>query len=270
MTIEREILRQIFLWMHSRYRHAVSNLSGNPLKIHDSVSLHYTAFREVEIEKIFTGTDSFNSLNHKKFLIFEPVRVGSWMLPVLSFGYDFRRSHPEFWIRLALFLFEELDQNNELRAVGYRFESPEGEGIHHYYHAQLIRAFDKNNEQWRIPCPGWLPTKQPAFALDAHSPVTLVACILISLYGRGFISELQHSRFWNQFKPRVATLMASNPSFQPTYWAVTFLKSTKFYKTWESKTKFKQVMKNVENATNVEETTFKVYYSQKEGSRFVY
>src|SRR3712207_2541548 len=45
----------------------------------------------------------------------EPVRVGSWMLPVLSFGYDFGRSHPEFWVRLALFLFEELEQRNELR-----------------------------------------------------------------------------------------------------------------------------------------------------------
>lgn len=268
--MDREILRQIFLWMLSRHRHAVSNLSGKPLRIHDLVSQRYKIFQDVEIEKLLAAGDVFDSLDHKKFLLLEPVELGGWMLPVLSFGYDFRRSNPEFRIRLALFLFEELEKREELRAVGYRFESPEGEGIHHYYHAQGIRAFDKKNEDWRIPCPDWMPTKQPALALDANSPITLVACILISLYGRAFISELQHARFWDQLKPHVATLMSSDPSFQPTYWEVSFTRATKFYKTWETRMKFKQVMKNAEKAANVKEISFKEFYSQRENIRFVY
>jgi hypothetical protein len=206
MTIDQEILRQVFLWMLSRYRYAGPNLNGSVLKIHDLVSEKYDGFHDVELEQLLSTADVFNYLEHKKFLILEPVSIGGWMLPVLSFGYDFRRSHPEFRLRLALFLLEEEEGKSELRAIGYRFESPEGEGIHHYYHAQIINAFEKGSEQWRIPCPRWLPTKQPAFALDACSPVTLIASMLISIYGLGFVAELQQARFWKQFKPHIAKL----------------------------------------------------------------
>lgn len=192
------------------------------------------------------------------------------MLPVLSFGYDFRRSHPEFRLRLALFLLEEEEGKSELRAIGYRFESPEGEGIHHYYHAQIINAFEKGSEQWRIPCPRWLPTKQPAFALDACSPVTLIASMLISIYGLSFVAELQQARFGRQFEPHLAKLMSSHSSFQPTYWEVTFRRSKKYYKTWEKAQKFKQIMKNKEDAESVKAISLKEYSSQNEDSRIIY
>jgi hypothetical protein len=270
MTNDQEILRQIFLWILSRYRHAVSNLSGKPLKIHDLLASTYNVFQDVELERLFAESDAYDSLKQGKFLLMEPINLGSPMIPVLSFRYDFHRSLPEFNIRLGLFLFEKLGEIDELRAIGYRFESPEGEGIHHYYHAQGIHAFEKNSKQWSIPCPDWLPTKQPAFALDANCPVSLMACVLISLYGRNIISNLQSARFWDQFKTYVEALMSSNPTFQPTYWEVTLGKSTKFYKTWKGKMKFKQVMKGVDKASRVQEISFKDYYSQRENIRFVY
>jgi hypothetical protein len=270
MLKEQELLRQIFLWLSSRHRHAVADLSGMPLDIHTRVAERYDGFQDIELEKLLLGKDAFNCLDHRKFLLLEPVSHGTWMLPVLSFSYDFNRSHPEFRLRMALFLLEKLNGRDELRAIGYRFESPEGEGIHHYYHAQMIHSFEKHNEQWRIPCPGWLPTKQPAFALDANSPVTLVACILISLYGRDFISELQQARFWDQLKDFIQMLMSSHPSFQPTYWEVTFNKSKKFYKTWEKGRKFRQIMRTDEKVSEVKEISLREYIAQKESSRFVY
>lgn len=270
MSKDQEVLRQIFLWLTSRYRHAVANLSGAPLEIHALVSERYAIFQDTELERLLSTGDAFNCLSHGKFVILEPVSLGGWMIPVLSFGYDFRRSHPEFRIRLALFLFEKSEGKTELRAIGYRFESPEGEGNHHFYHAQLIRAFEKNNEQLRLPGPAWLPTKQPAFALDANSPGTLIACLLISIYGRGFVYELQGAGFWNQIKKQIEALMSSDPSFQPTYWEVTFRKSKKFYKTWEKGAKFRQVMRDTESALGIKEISFKEYSSQEDSSKSVY
>lgn len=238
--------------------------------LHDRVLSKYTIFDDTDLNRLLSLHDVFDCLEHQKFLILEPIHSGEWMLPVLSFRYDFRRSHPDFRLRLALFLFEKIEQKDELRAIGYRFESPEGEGIHHYYHAQGIREFAKNIDRWRIPCPGWLPTKQPAFALDANSPLTLVACILISLYGRGVISKLRQARFWNLFEPHVAGLMSSTSSFQPTYWEVSFGKTKRFYKTWEKKTKFRDIMRNAEKATEIKEISFEEYGHQKDPDKFIY
>lgn len=270
MTRDQELLRQVFLWLASRYRRIVADLSGNLLEIHALVSEKYVSFQDVELERLLSSDGAFDSLDSGQFLILEPSSLGSPMIPVLSFSYDFHRSHPEFRLRLALFLFDELDKKDKLRAVGYRFESPEGEGIHHFYHAQIIRAFKKNTEQWRLPGPDWLPTKQPAFALDACSPVTLIVCLLISIYGRDFIAELRHAQFWDELKSHIEVLMSSNRSFQPTYWEVTFGKSKRFYKTWEKDAKFKQVMKNAKKASSVKQVTFTEYHVQGESSKFVY
>jgi hypothetical protein len=139
MTSDQELIRQILLWISARYRHAMSNLSGNPLKIHDQIASTYNIFQDVEIERLFTESDVYDSLVDHKFLMMETIDLGSPMIPVFSFSYNFHRSIPEFNIRLALFLFEKSEKARELRAIGYRFESPEGEGLHHYYHAQLQR-----------------------------------------------------------------------------------------------------------------------------------
>jgi hypothetical protein len=267
---EQETLRQVFLWLLTRYRNARGNLSGKRLEIHDLVCQRYEVFQDADLEKSLATEEIFDCLDHKKFLILEPVSLGTWMLPVLSFGYDFKRSHPEFDMRVALFLFETLGDKDTLRAIGYRFESPEGEGSHHFYHAQIIRAFQKDNEQMRLPGPEWLPTKQPSFALDAKSPTTLLACLLITLYGRSFIHQLQQARFWTQIQSSVDSLMSSDRSFQPSYWSMTVGKNSLVYKTWEKKPKFKQIMKDKEKALAIEEISLETYAKQPANKRRIF
>lgn len=270
MNQEQETLRQVLLWLLTRYRNAKSNLSGRRLEIHDLVSEKYEVFQDAELEKLLATNEVFSCLDHNKFLILEPVPLGTWMLPVLSFRYDFGRSLPEFDIRLALFLSERVEEKDTLRAIGYRFESPEGEGSHHYYHAQLIHSFQKGNERLRLPCPQWLPTKQSAFALDAKSPTTLIACLLITLYGRDFIHELQHARFWTQFKLSVASLMSSDLSFQPSYWGVRVGRNTLVYKTREKGKKFRQIMKDKEGASEICEISLREYSAEREDRRRIF
>jgi hypothetical protein len=142
-------------------------------------------FRPIEtdrwLESIFPrdGKSSFDLLQTNRFLYLEPITKAGHFLPVLTFKCDFTKSHLEVRLRLALFL---LDSASKLRAVGYRFETPEGPGRHSYYHAQPITSFALDSSS-QLPCPNWLSSDHPSFVLDAVDPVTLLVGLLVSLYG---------------------------------------------------------------------------------------
>jgi hypothetical protein len=113
------------------------------------------------------------------FIYLEPVNRGQVLLPVLSMKCDFGRSIPEVRLRLGLFLRHVRD----IKAIGYRFEAPEGPGIHNYYHLQMIRGFRMGIYFPPNDCLEWFPDSAPAFPLDGNCPIKLVLGLLVSLYG---------------------------------------------------------------------------------------
>lgn len=121
---------------------------------------------------------SIDFLAHGAFLFLKPPEQEGALLPVLSLKSNFSRS--ELRVRMALFTFGE---SQVPAAIGFRFETPEGEGKHNYHHAQLIRSFGKNTKD--LPTPLWLPTRQPALMMSAKTPFSLFLGILIGLYGLG-------------------------------------------------------------------------------------
>ena len=66
------------------------------------------------------------------------------------------------------------------RIVGLGFRMEKGTGRHSFHHAQFVRGFEHGPS---VECPSWLPEKQPSFPLTAKCPVTLVLCLLLTLYG---------------------------------------------------------------------------------------
>ena len=72
-------------------------------------------------------------------------------------------------------------------------------GIHDFHHAQLIRKFGqkKLDNKLQIDCPIWLPQSQPSFPLPAECPVTLLLCLLVTLYGREYYNRFlaEHTIF---------------------------------------------------------------------------
>ncbi|MGI4787347.1 MAG: hypothetical protein ACRYFS_00710 [Janthinobacterium lividum] len=153
--------------------------------IYQRVAQHWRAVNERELEGILKQPIA-DLAQTKAFVYLKPVEHDSWIAPILSISYDFERDFPMMRLRLSMFV---LDDNDELKAIGYRFETPEseGDGIHNYYHAQMIYRFDKVGKIKDLPCPKWIPQTQPAFALDATSPCTLLACMLCSVYGREYV-----------------------------------------------------------------------------------
>ena len=98
-----------------------------------------------------------------------------------------------FRLRLGMFVPKRNDEDS-FGFVGYRFETPEERGnddetlerrsIHDYWHAQPFVSFRVGDDDEPLPeavC--WLPTRLPAFPLDAKDIVQLIACAFISLHG---------------------------------------------------------------------------------------
>jgi hypothetical protein len=127
-----------------------------------------------------------------------PLDNPQW-LPVLALEQTFGIERPHLSLRVAMFR-EGEDDSGDLRAIGFRFETMEGVGSKHdYCHIQLIKSLSISSEdtRWRLPnCPGWLPLTQPAIPIDASSPIQVMMCFVIGLYGRDRLSlidmNLQH------------------------------------------------------------------------------
>ncbi|HSS52231.1 MAG TPA: hypothetical protein VLX28_25090 [Thermoanaerobaculia bacterium] len=114
----------------------------------------------------------------KDFLFLKPPDKED-VLPVLSITGDLNED--ALSVRMALFKF---DGSEVPAAIGFRFETPHGDGRHNYHHAQMITRFDKSMKKLpQVPC--WLPVSQPALMMSATNPLSLFLGVLIGLYGLG-------------------------------------------------------------------------------------
>lgn len=204
-------LKQVldFLWRSSAqyYRGA---RSPRELELRDKVAESFKPLTQEELMSCFGRSGnidvSFGQDVKRKYLFMKPSQSAPDILPIISMQW---KDHV-MRLRLGLFTF---DDKNTLSALGFRFESPEEEGVdsessHGYYHAQLIESFDKNDPASALPrCPAWLPTRQPAFLLSAKNPLEVFFVLLISLYGAKFIGELQPQPVWNHIAKTVQAVM---------------------------------------------------------------
>ncbi|MBT9142247.1 MAG: hypothetical protein DDT32_00737 [Syntrophomonadaceae bacterium] len=127
-----------------------------------------------------------------KVLYLPPLQKNPEFVPVLSLWCNLDETRTKMTLKVML-ISSSGDERN-LRGVGFRLESPHGDeedegderkevGRHDFYHAQLIRSLGYGPS---VECPGWLPETQPSFPLTADCPVTLVLCLLLSLYGKKY------------------------------------------------------------------------------------
>ena len=165
---------------------------GEQRRLNDEVS---KSLRVIEAQKLGSVLregkkgGSIDFLADGSFLFLRPPGQEGALLPVLSLKSDFSKS--ELSVRMALFTF---DESGKRAAIGFRFETPHGEGQHNYHHSQLIRSFSKSTRD--LPTPTWLPTRQPALMMSAKTPFSLFLGVLIGLYGLGHLeSEWRGQKF---------------------------------------------------------------------------
>lgn len=186
MDQELELFRQLILWIWD-HKKSPDTYAPTALKLFNELQGSFSSLlSRVELERSLPTDDVVKTgFPEGRFLYLDPVESDHVMIPVIWMKYDFGRSISQARIYLGLFLYHE----NSMRSFGYRFESPEGEGIHHYYHAQIIRGLPPNKLFLPNELHQWLPEGQPSFPLDANNPIMMILCLLLTLYGRDHIAK---------------------------------------------------------------------------------
>jgi hypothetical protein len=110
-------------------------------------------------------------------LLLPPIRRAGQFVPLLSMRCNLGAAPATVNVYVTLFC---LDQN-ELKGIGFRLEN--GEGAHAFYHAQIISDLGASDVEHQLLCPSWIPDSQPSFPLPADCPVSLVLCLILTLYG---------------------------------------------------------------------------------------
>lgn len=137
---------------------------------------------EKAVESLFSGSDTEVRLSdHKSVLYLPPMQEESYFIPVLTL--ECKLDNENDVMKLRLMLIHCNGNGGKPHGIGFRIE--EGESIHGFYHAQLIKNLEGAAEVEDPPtdCPLRFPQKQPCLPLRAENSVTLVVCLLISLYG---------------------------------------------------------------------------------------
>ena len=166
-----------------------------------------------DIEELFreprtvSGSVEVNFAQSKggQVMYLPPLEKNPCCVPILSLYCKLNNQQSIAKFRVMLVC---LDKEGKPYGIGFRMETPHSQdqemdtptngGIHDFHHAQLIRRFGQPKlDILPINCPVWLPDSQPSFPLPAECPVTLLLCLIVTLYGRKYYNQflMEHEIF---------------------------------------------------------------------------
>jgi len=186
VNVGQKTLNDLLVWIAQRGEN-IQSAQKQFQKIQEKTAIYYRKMDSRELEALLAaGAPGTMSTSEKNaFIYLPPTEKGPCIVPILSVEYNYATEPPEATLRIALFL---LDSKDDIKAIGYRFETASRQGRHRYCHIQHIDGLGQN----KFP-PGveWIPTEYPAFPLDAQDPIELVICMLVSLYDREILDALE-------------------------------------------------------------------------------
>lgn len=169
-------------------------------------------FQRAKIESKTSKTVelNFSQAQRGRVLYLPPLEKDPCCIPILSLYCKLKELQSIAKFRVLLVRLDENRGPHGIYGIGFRMETPEkinqntspstnnqgtnttnNNGHHDFHHAQLIRKFgqDELDNKLQIDCPIWLPQSQPSFPLPAECPVTLLLCLLVTLYGRKYYNQ---------------------------------------------------------------------------------
>src|ERR1700694_1149315 len=190
---EQNLFRAVLLWMVGREerRRRLPGYGDALGQLRRELADRYVVCDSATLETLLPRDHRTElDLSASKRFIFLEAWERAPRIPVMSVYCNFVSTPSVVRLRTALFLLTPNDLGHKVQAVGYRFETPEGpQGRHSYHHAQPIRAFDAAGSE--LPgAQSWLPTTDPTFAPDADNPISLIFCMLVSLYGADYMKSM--------------------------------------------------------------------------------
>jgi len=103
----------------------------------------------------------------------------SEFVPILNIECDMRRGNISY--RLGMIKYIHTSKKKRARGFGFRFECEHITSKHGYPHVRIT------THPLTIPiqkCPSWIPQHIPCLPMPATNVVTLLLCIIVSLYGK--------------------------------------------------------------------------------------
>ena len=84
---------------------------------------------------------------------------------------------------------EERGDERHIAFVGYRFETPENDKNHNYYHAQPCRSMGSKDDEIESALP--ISNRMPTWPVAASSALELLLCLVTALYGMDGLRRLE-------------------------------------------------------------------------------
>jgi len=139
-----------------------------------------------EIETWLTSDEKIDMdfASHNKFLYLPPLERKANFVPILQMQCTLKEDQMD--VKLRVMFLRSIDDENRIGGLGFRLER--GKDRHSFYHAQFIHDFAaiRDSRSIDIESLDWLPEGQPSFPLAAKCPITLMLCLLLSLYGKEY------------------------------------------------------------------------------------
>jgi len=191
----QELLKQVFeqgqQWV---YKHLLSNdWRRKILKRWDEARIPISFLTNDYEFQAWLSTPSYPAQELRKGFVMEPGKHCPLCLPMLVPFSDSNGSTTHLSLQLG-FLTENA---GSYFFYGYRYESPEKQGIEHqFFHAQPIGSFGHGKKY--ASAVGAYPDTFPAFPLAARDPLELVASVLVANWEWGKVEKLLTSSALNQ------------------------------------------------------------------------
>jgi len=183
------LLRKSFrLWDEGKDMDKES-LSDNAISNHQYMIESFPPIKLEKLEKI-VGEAASNSLSLERKIHLPPLNFDSEFIPILSTTLDLDKSPPEISFRIEMYRYKS-ESGCKLQAIAFRFEGGHKDSLHDYYHVQLTTECHGTS----LPdCPKWIPQQIPCIPiLMDSSVVSMLFCVLVSLYGKGFYPKIFRS-----------------------------------------------------------------------------
>ena len=216
MTKSSNTLKDFLIHLFNKQRSAWNKRnpddipSCRALKTYNAIKNKWRPFTNPkQIESLFQ-LPQVDFSDQETVLYLPPLKKDPHFVPILSLYSKWNETQSIAKFRVMLVCLDNCtDECQKLYGFGFRLETPENMnqtgtttgnvGIHDFHHAQLIKKFGKDylDSKLEIKCPSWLPESQPSFPLPAKCPMSLMFCLIATLYGRE-----EYNNYRNEFRDR--------------------------------------------------------------------
>ena len=150
-------------------------------KIYENYHSLALSINDIPLSYKFIENTDISMKDKNQFLHLEPTEDKT-IFPVITIQSTEKWLHFRIYALLIMF-----DCDSSLQTLAIRFETDEGDGqkgsaigSHDFCHAQFCKSL---TSKIRATTPKWIPDSQPSFPLDAEDQISLVLCMLTSIYG---------------------------------------------------------------------------------------